>query len=306
MTGSHPYRRENAPPGPPAPYQQTHSSRPSCKICSYTQPHPEIKVPLYHQHFSSIRLRGLIGVEESNAAYLCPSCKSRHTPYPENRTKIVISDSTLHNFFAPPGHTSTQYEGDWQHVDYITIPGSCLETLFHAFKLDYEAHPRPLDVVVVAGYNDLLEQHSRDFIVAIIKRFARYVIQLGIQTHPDTPNTVAIASFMYPPQLSWFRDNGPEPPQFHNQKDKLDWINGQIDDLNIANGCPEYPGFHKYGMRMVTRKYTDKYGQEHHRVIKKHRWEHWRESERSQKLHLTNERRFKMGKAVNEYFIIRT
>lgn len=313
MTGPHPYRREHDQPRAQSRSQAVKNSRSStshnppvnsCKICSFTQVPPDKKALIDHQHFSSIWWRGLIGVEQSNERYQCPSCKSRHLPYPEPRTKIVISDSTLHNFFAPPGHTSTQYEGDIQHVDYVTVSGATLETLLHAFKLDYSSHTRPMDIVVVAGYNDLVRQHSREFIVSIFEKFITFVH--GKSVNPDTPNTIAIAPLMYPPQFAWFDDDGPQPAGYTNRKEKLDWINGKIDRLNIANGTPNVPGFHKYGTRRLTRKHTDLYGQVHHRDILKHRWEHWRESDRKRMLHLTNDRRFKMGKALNEYFVIRT
>ena len=53
-----------------------------CLICSYTQEHPKPQVPVYHRHFSSLRLREMTGVEDSARVYLCPSCKSHHQPYP--------------------------------------------------------------------------------------------------------------------------------------------------------------------------------------------------------------------------------
>ena len=259
------------------------------------------KVPVFHTHFSSIRLRGFLGVENTTQRFFCPSCKSSHGSYPEPRTKIVISDSTLHNFFAPPGPTSTEYEGDIQHVDYITIPGACLDTLFHAFKIDYANHHRPMDICVVAGYNDILKDHSRDYIVDTLAWFTNYVIDLG-----NKNNTVAVATLLYPPRLAWLQDNGPEPPRYQNQKAKIDFLNGRIDDVNLSNGVREAPGLHKFGIKSCTRKSKDKFGQEHHRVIRKHRWEQWREMEKRNKLHLSNERRFKVGQAVNSYFVVRT
>ena len=74
----------------------------------------------------------------------------------------------------------------------------------------------------------------------------------------------------------------------------------------MANGKPDVPGIHKYGMRVVTRRRWDKFWQEHQRHIRKHRWEHWREADRRYMLHLMNERRMKMGKAINDFFILRT
>ena len=161
-----------------------------------------------------------------------------------------------------------------------------------------------MDVFVVAGYNDLVRNHSREFIVEIIERFGEYV--RGLDNDSSTANTVTIGSLLYPPQLAWYADDGPEPLNYTNQREKLDWINNQIDKINHDNGMKYYVGVHKYGMRVVTRKRQDIYGQEHHRYIKQHRWDHWREKEKHNMLHLTNERRYVLGKAINEYFTNRT
>ena len=69
-------------------------------------------------------------------------------------------------------------------MDYITIPGADIETILNALRLDYvEKFPaKPLDVAVVAGYNDLVKGHTRDF-------------------------TIAISTLMNPPQLVWFSYN---------------------------------------------------------------------------------------------------
>ena len=79
-----------------------------------------------------------------------------------------------------------------------------------------------------------------------------------------------------------------------------------IDQLNIEHGVASYVGVHKHGIRVVTRKWVDKFGQQQVRHIRKHRWEQWREQVRSNMLHLTNKRRMVLGKAINEYFIKRT
>ena len=66
-----------------------------------------------------------------------------------------------------------------------------------------------------------------------------------------------------------------------------------------------YIGVHKHGMRVVNRKIVDEYGLvQQHLHYKRHRWEHWREKDPKNMLHLTNERRF--GTAINKYFINRT
>ena len=298
------------------PYRAQPYSAPSanphkkCYICSYSQVYPDPEVEIFHRHFSSLRLREITDMEDKTTVYLCPSCMSHHKPYPENRIKIVVSDSTLHQFFAPPDNIATsQYSGDTMHVDYVTIPGGTLDTLTNAFRLDYmvKQHTRPLDVVLVGGYNDLVKGHSRDFIVWELQRFANKVLEAGSNLHPDNPNTVAISTFMYPPQLAWFPDNGPYPYYgYTNHREKINFINQQIHKINMANNVPKYVGFHTYGVRKCTNVKYDQYGQQYQTLVKSHRWEHWREQNRASMLHLRNDRRFKMGAAINNYFIYNT
>ena len=284
----------------------------SCNICSFTQEYDERKVAIFHRHFSSLRLREILGVEGENRRYQCPSCKGFHLPYPdpEDRIKIVVSDSTLHEYFAPPGSSSTPlYKGDTTHVDYITIAGADIRTIGHAFKLDYLDRPqaRPLDVVMVAGYNDLVAGNSRNTIIDHFIAFTDLVKIAGLGLHPDKQNTIAISTLMHPPQLSWFPDNGRFPfPGYRNQKEKIDWLNDEIEKLNKKNNVSKYPAFHTYGVRTNTVKNTDMYGNITMTRVKVHRWEHWREQERGNMLHLRNDRRYKMATAINNYFCYNT
>ena len=277
-----------------------------CNICSYAQPPPERKVPIYHKHFSSLRLRDINGAAATNTPYLCPSCMSSHVPYPKSRTKLIISDSTLHLFFAPPDGNVGKWKGDILHSDYLTIPGASIHTLTNAFRIEYvdTQHGRPLDVCIVAGYNDLVRNYSKEYILHKLQKLADMIL---VATVCQVKNTVAISTLMYPPQLSWFPDNGPVPyPGYLNQREKIDWLNSAINQENRRNNVPEFPGFHTYGVRTATRKYTDQYGQVHQRVVKAHRWEHWREQDPASMLHLRNDRRIKMGIAINKYFIFNT
>ena len=277
-----------------------------CNICSYAQPSPERKVPVYHRHFSSLNLRNINGSEVSYTPYLCPSCMTSHVPYPKLRTKLVISDSTLHLFFTPPDGDVGQYTGDTLHTDYLTIPGASIHTLTNAFRIEYvdTKHGRPLDVCVVAGYNDLVRNYDKEYIMHKLQKLTDMVLAAKVG---QVENTIAISTLMYPPQLAWFEDNGAFPyPGYINQKEKIDWLNMSINQENRRNNVPEFPGFHTYGVRTVTRRYFDLYGQEHQRVKKSHRWEHWREADPASMLHLRNDRRVKMGIALNNYLIFNT
>ena len=270
-----------------------------CDICS--SPNQSIR----HRHFSSLWLRKAIGVEDSGNRFLCPSCKSRHIPYLYNRTKVVVSDNFLHTFFAPPGHTGRQYEGDLIHSDYITIPDATIDELTHAFSVEYTDFRFPIDVVMVAGFTDILRGRSRYNIIDSYTRFTRAVLD-ATSGHAGV-NTVAICNLPYPPQLTWFEDNGTMPVHHPgNQLLKLEFLNEAILSLNLDNGITEFPRLHKYGIRNYTRRSVDSYGQTHHRRIKQHRMDHWQGNDPARMLYLISEQRFKVGAAVNKYFSLRT
>ena len=275
-----------------------------CLICSYRQTSSNSRRPVYHNHFSSLYLRRLTGAEQSNADHLCPSCKKEHPPYPESRLSVVVSDDTLHQYFAPSGYIDTlQYRGDDHHIDYLTIPGARISALIEAFRIQYIVNPPPknIDVVLVAGYNDILEGYARDYIIEKIYNFADIV--MNSSPTPEGKNTFVAVTLLYPPQLAWLPDNGPFPTEnYVNNKEKIDWINQEIRNLNAANNIKFPPCFHTYGVRTKTRKRVDQYGQVTMRTIKSHRWEHWLESEPENMMHLTAERRFKLGEALNNYF----
>ena len=288
--------------------RQDQPSQPACQICSHRQPYPARKIPIYHTHYSSLNVRQITGVNESGEEYSCPSCKSRHVPYPDNRIKLVLSDFTLHNFFDPPNHTGRQYVGDMIHLDYLTIPEGYVEDLVHAFRLEYELlnHPKPLDVLLVAGYNDLLQNNSRQFIMEGYRHLAQLVLNLGKDKHPGVTNSFAVASLLYPPRLSWFPDNGATPYHLHNNLEKISWLNREIQNLNLSNSVPEYPRFHTYGVRTDTIREYDEYGYLYQTHRKTHRWEHWLGQVKTDKLRLKPERIFKMATAINNYFALNT
>ena len=98
---------------------------PNCHICSYQQTPPMALEPVRHKHFSTRQLRILTGIEDNGGLYHCPSCRNTKSPgrvhgfNRQDRTRIVVSSSTLHNYYL-----GWEYEGDDTHIDYCTIPGA--------------------------------------------------------------------------------------------------------------------------------------------------------------------------------------
>ena len=123
----------------------------------------------------------------------------------------------------------------------------------------------------------------------------------------EAGDSIAIASLAYPPQLAWMPDNGQLPYQgYRNNLEKIDWLNSRIRQLNSDYNSLNPPCFHTYGVRKSTRTKVDRFGQVSVTPSWLHRWDHWLVSDPAEMLHLTNERRIKMGVAINNYFKINT
>lgn len=297
-------RRPRGPPG-------------RCEICSYRQPNREDRQAIYHHHFSTKQLRELTGVEESDGNYFCPTCGEGgapgkvHASNNSERIKILVSSSTLHEYWEAGG-----FQGHDIHVDHITIPGATIQMLEYAWRCDYHHEKKPMDVMVVGGLNNLCRGDSADDVIGHFKGFEETVMKQSREFHPDNPSTFNTATMFYPPQITWFPDNGDLPyPEFENKLEMMKTINDRIVELNnehflrnigvfkaqnngVVGTRAKILGFHKYGLRKTTTTYPNGRKVE----SKAHRWEHWRELDASRMLHLIDEQRAKACQAVANFF----
>ena len=278
---------------------------PECQICSYRQPYSEKSAAVTHRHFSTNLMMSLTKDKAGN--YNCSSCKSVHGTHTTERIKLCVSSSTLHMFWAPPDRSEVKYDGDIQHTNYITIPGGKVETLQQAFRIEYGSEVRGIDVLVVAGLNNIIKRDTREEVMRKLDLFKNTVMKQSQNLHPTTPNTFAVATLLYAPQLAWFPDDGDQPsPYYRNRLEDIQWINAEIIRFNKENGVPMAPHFHKYGVRRDNKTRKDRFGHITVRHTVSHRWEQWREEEAKWMLHLNDERRIVMGQAVNKYFRFNT
>ena len=273
--------------------------RTRCEICSYKQLGGQEKKALYHKHFSSKSVREYQGVESVPGDYFCPTCKRVHSST-KSRLKICLSSSTLHEFWAPREETLI-YEGDSDHIDYITIPGATVLDLIEAWKIEYYDEQRGMDVFIVGGLNNIINGDKPETIMRDFDYLAQLVQHQAHKYHQPIHNSCAIATLIYPPQLCWYPDQGECPPDFLNHLDDMKWLNYQIERLNDEAGI-KVPNFATLGARVANRTTKDKYGNVmvHHTTT--HRYPHWREKNYRWMLHLDDQRKMKMGRQVGRYF----
>ena len=282
------------------PNTMSRPSPPQCDICSFMQLPPSTRIPVYHQHSSSRMFRVLQNVEfeNQNKEYLCPTCCETHLARPDYGLNICVSSSELHTFHQPRD-SSVVCPPDSSHVDWVTIPGAKISDLLLAWRADYQKEVRPMRILLVAGLNDLVKGGSRDSVMSAITEF-RSAVDHQNRYHPGAQNQFAVSPLLCPPKLVWYEDNGPIP-QDHlgNRREELDLLNNDILSFNAQSGLVHIPHFNTLGVRRTKLWYEDGSW----RNILQHRWNHWRASEAvSDKLHLVDGLRVKMGRMVLKYF----
>ena len=198
------------------------------------------------------------------------------------------------------------------HIDYLTIAGADIRTLAEAFKREYRDLPpgRPMDVILVAGYTDLVEGADKELIMLNYRVFAELVggsERRASNYDPNITNSVVITTLMYPPKVAWLEDNGPEPTEgYVNRKEDIDWLNAQIKTLNEIYHADHPPCLHTFGVRTGKKTRIAEGGKMETTQSKSHRWQHWREANPADMMNLTPERIFKVGAALNNYFLFNT
>ena len=208
-------------------------------------------------------------------------------------------------FFAPPDRPGQQlqHEGDSVHVDYVTIPGSKVEDLQQAFRLEYERETRGIDILLVAGLNNLVKGDRVEELFTKFGYFRDLVEWQATKYHPAVKNTFAVATLLYAPQLCWFADDGPPPsPTYRNRLQEMQWLTTTLIEFNRKNGVPRFPHVRKFGVRIDNQTSRDVYGNVEVKHRTRHKWEQWREEEKGRMLHLNDQRRLLLGRAVNKYF----
>ena len=122
-----------------------------------------------------------------------------HKLYLNQRVSVCIFSSPLHEFWAPR-ESRECYEGDSLHIEYITILNARINELTVAFGIQYLDDRRPMDVILVAGIDNLVKGQKKESLIKAYKHLVDLVKWQEEKFHPDVENTCGIATLYYPPQ----------------------------------------------------------------------------------------------------------
>ena len=113
----------------------------------------------------------------------------------EKRLRIVLSSSTLHNFW------SEGYEGDLLHVDWSTSLGVTIQDLLLMWRADYWNEKKPMDLLIIGGLKNILRGDDEDRFIARLVDFYNAIVAQGEKNVRINRNTFAVATLFYPPVL---------------------------------------------------------------------------------------------------------
>ena len=250
-----------------------------------------------HTHFSTTAIRRMfLGKSNQNQSFMCPICKELEpvvVPASETR-RIVLADSSLYGVWDSPR------PDNMIHFDIDSIVGGRVRDMTTAFMKNYHHMPNRMEIVVVAGINnigagDTPEQIARE--MDVLKQVVREHSQ---KWKHNPPSYVVFCTVLYAPKFCSLKVpvNPPEPeiaewvpsPTFQNKFKDIKKLNDLILDKNKEGGQTlnpvrmDYQGIKRLKSGNYQHIFDNKPGSA----------PVWREKAVFKKLHLTPENKMKM------------
>ena len=243
-----------------------------CTICSDTTHR------VHHHHVSSQMIREFASKYQKGYLFGCIMCKQRESTVRPSTRKIILTSSTLYNV--------------WKfeelklpiHIEIESIVGGRFRDLTRALIMTYLRYPERLEIIVVAGLNNIGESQPAGEIIEEIKELKDAVSAHSVLHGHSEQSIVSISTILYAPKFCALDvpDSAPDwkpPPGFANKREAIEAVNKVIAEMNHADSI-NYLNLHYEGIRKCKR--TGKTLHRHNTLNPI-----WRESEVRKKLHLT-------------------
>ena len=256
-----------------------------CKLCS----DPDHKV--YHHHISSQAIRDFAMEYQRGYVFRCIMCKQLESVVRPATRKIILTSSTLYNVWS--------YEGLKLpiHMEIESIVGGRIRDMTRALIKLYLRYPERLEIVLIAGLNNIGESQSAGEIIEELKELKETVEAHSEVNGHSQPSLLTISTLMYAPKFCSLDvpdsvTDWKPPPNFDNKREVVESTNKAIAAMNKESKV-NYLNLHYEGIRKDSK--SGKTLHRHHttRAI-------WRETEVRRMLHLTPEFKVKIAKRAGK------
>ena len=267
----------------------------ACEMCS------SASRAVRHHHFSSTAIRRMVMSDRRSDTAMCPVCKIPEPvsiPALETR-RVVMADSSLYGVW-------DKMSPSLLHFDIDSIVGGKVRDMTRALEKNYLHLPNRLEVMVVAGINNIGAGEKAEQIMEEILDLKK-ALKVHSEKWRHTPPSFAVfCTVVYAPKFCSL--SLPPPPtdpevaewvphsSFNNKFSEIKRLNDLIIDMTRAEKLDlvrlDYHGVKRLRSGKLQHKYDNRSG-----VVPV-----WREKEIRKKLHFTMELKVKVVEHIIQSF----
>ena len=233
-----------------------------------------------HKEGATITMEARLSSKRTDGNFHCAGCDTYHTTdLPDGEIPLVVGDSQLRDIHI---NELGRRSADEEHLEYLVLPGTRLDGLASLTCYYYSHVKQALKIVMVGGYNDVLHGRSRGAFMESLETFRQLLAELdSFHGRPTNSSKIVVSTLMLAPAILLM--NGDEIVRRNEfltkEGERLHRINNEILSFNASMGFEKVstPLLESMGRRQSWKNNRLRYSVQR-------TW--WRESRRSQMLHL--------------------
>ena len=257
-----------------------------CKWCSDSQ-HTE-----RHHHVSSEAVR-VFAMQNNRYLFNCTMCRQMESVVRPCTRKLIMTTSTLFNVWS-----QTSFKPDI-HMEIEAVVGGRFRDLTRALMMLYLGNPERLEIIIIAGLNNIGDSQPVPDILDEIEEL-KQAVEAHSTMHSHSPaSIVSFSTVLYAPKFcsldipTGFPEWIP-PPGFNNRRKDIECLNAAISALN-KNAGVNWLNLHYEGVRLDTKNGKKFHKHNPAKPI-------WREVNIRRRLHLTPEYKVRVANMATKLF----
>ena len=190
-----------------------------CRVCS------DADHRVYHHHVSTQHIRSFACEYQKGYIFYCIMCKSSESTVRPQSRKIILTSSTLFNVW-----TYQELKLDI-HIEMESIVGGRVRDLTRALIMSYLGLPERLEIIVIAGLNNIGEGQAAEEIVEELRELKEVVKNHSVVNGHSEPGIVSISTLLYAPKFCALDNPAPNrvpPLSFINRRNVMDHGEGKF------------------------------------------------------------------------------
>ena len=266
-----------------------------CSLCTNTDN------SVYHHHWSTADLRTFAICYSETGTFMCPICHTMEpTLQPVHLTKrVILCSSTLYGIWDQHSLPTIT-----DHFEMECIVGARVRDLTRALERNYLYLSSRLEIIVVAGINNVGEGQASEDIVNEMKELKKTVVEHSAEHNHNPPSYVSFSTLFFPPKFCSLNVPSDAPdlkewvpsPNFVNKLETIEKVNKAVKEMNQKDGL-NWVNLHLHGIKVF------KSGTKQHKFdTRPGTTQIWREKEVHRKLHFTMANKLKIITYINQCF----